>query len=197
MIDPANCQMLNQNIVKATKSAISDVMPELNDRTKDNLFEATNQANDESIKQIRAEVEKVVSEKVESAERRCILKTVFEDELLESYNSWDNILFVGVKEDRSSDKKVSESYSQSMQKVLQLAEKVGANVASDNISIAHRLASRNQSKERPIIVNISRRIAKIEILQEKKHLGTLQDLKRIKLFEDLISPRLRVFQYNK
>ena len=87
-----------------------------------------------------------------------------EAELLESYNTWDNIRIVGVKEDRSSDNKVSESYSQSMQNVLQLAEKVGANVASQDISIAHRLPSRNKSKECPIIVKFSRRIAKLEIL---------------------------------
>ena len=73
-----------------------------------------------------------------------------EVELLKSYNRRDNIRIVGVKEDRSSENKISESYSQSMQNVLQLAEKVVANVASHDISIAHRLPSRNQSKERPI-----------------------------------------------
>ena len=178
MTDPALCQMLNQTIVKATKSPISEVMPEMNDRIKDNLLEAINKANDESIKQIRTEVEKVVSEKVESAERRCKLKTVFEDELLEFYNRWDNIRIVGVKEDRSFDNKISEKYSQSMQKVLQPAEKVGRNVASHNISIAHRRPSRKQSKERPIMVNFARRIAKMEISLKNKYLGTLQDLKQ-------------------
>ena len=120
-----------------------------------------------------------------------------EAELLESYNTWDNIRIVGVKEDRSSDNKVSESYSQSMQNVLQLAEKVGGNVASQDISIAHRLPSRNKSKECPIIVKFSRSIAKLEILQEKKHLGALQDLKFVKIFEDLTLPRLRYFNYMK
>ena len=165
MTDPANCQMLNQTIVEATKSLISEVMPEMSDRIKDSLLEAINKAVDDGIKQIRVEVEKFVSEKLESAERRCKLKTMSEAELLESYNRRDTIRIVGVKEDRSSGK-VSESYSQSMQNVLQLAEKMGASVASQDISIAHRLPSRNQSKDRPIIVKFSRRIAKIEILQK-------------------------------
>ena len=118
-----------------------------------------------------------------------------EAELLESYNRWDNIRIPGVKEDRSCGNKVSESYSQSMQNILQLAEKVGANVASQDISITHRLPSRNKNKERPIIVKFSRRIAGIEMLQKKEHIGTLQDLKHVKIFEELTLPSLRFFKY--
>ena len=91
-----------------------------------------------------------------------------EAELLESYKKRDTIRTVGVKEDRSSYNKVSENYLQSMRCVLQLAEKVGANVASQDISIAHRLPSRNRSEEHPIIVKFSRRTAKIEMLQKKE-----------------------------
>ena len=98
---------------------------------------------------------------------------------------------MGVKQDRSSDNKVGKNYSQSMQNGLQLAGNVGANVASQNNSIARCLPSHNQSMERPIIVKFSRRIAKTEIPQTKKQLGTLSDLKHIKISEDLTLPSLR------
>ena len=59
--------------------------------------------------------------KVDSAKRRCKLKTMSEAELRESYKGQDIIRNVGIKEDQSRDNKVSESYSQSTQTVLQLA----------------------------------------------------------------------------
>ena len=109
MTDPATCQMLNQTIVAARKNSISEIMPEMNDRIRGNLLEAINKTVDEGIKQIKTEVEKVVSEKVESAERRCNLKTMSEAELLESYKRRDNTRDVGTKEDRSSGNKAIRS----------------------------------------------------------------------------------------
>ena len=84
----------------------------------DSFLEALNKAVDAGIKQMRTELAKVVSENLESAERRCKLITMPQLELLEAHNGRDNIRSVGVKEDRSSDK-VNEGYSQSMQNVLQ------------------------------------------------------------------------------
>ena len=129
MTDPGTCQMLNQIIVKATKSAISEVVRELSDRIKDSLLEAINKAIDEGVEQTRTEVEEVISEQVEKAERRCELKTMSAAELFEFYKWQENIRIVGVNQNRSSDSKVSESYSQSIQNVLKLAENVGANIA--------------------------------------------------------------------
>ena len=40
MTGPATCQMLNQTIVEATKSARSDVMPEMSETIRDSLLEA-------------------------------------------------------------------------------------------------------------------------------------------------------------
>ena len=166
----------------------------MSDRIKNNFLETLNRAIDESIKQIRTEPENVVSEENESAERRRKTKTVSEAKLLESYKRQDNIRIVGVNEDRSSDNKISKSYSQSMQNVLQLDERVGATVPEHNISIAHRLPSRKQSQKRRIFVRFSRRKAKIEMLQKKKHHGTLQKTKHIQVFDDLSLPRLRFFK---
>ena len=70
-----------------------------------------------------------------------------------------------------------------MQNVLQLAENVTANAASQDISIVHRVPSRNQSEEGPIILKLPRRVAQIVMLQKRKHLGTLQDLELIKLLK--------------
>ena len=99
MAELAVCQMLNQTIVEATKSAMSEVMPELSDRMKNNFLEPANKAVDESIKQIKTEVEKAVIEKTEGAERRCEIETMFEAELFESCNRRNTIRHVGVKKD--------------------------------------------------------------------------------------------------
>ena len=59
------------------------------------------------------------------------------------------------------------------------------------------LLSRNQSKERPIMVQFSKRTSKIEMLQKKKHPKRLQDLKSNKNFVGLTLSRLRFFKYMK
>ena len=40
MTDQPNCRLLNQTIVEVTKSAMSEVIPEVSDRTKDSSLEA-------------------------------------------------------------------------------------------------------------------------------------------------------------
>ena len=106
MTDRNTYQIINETIVEATKSAKSEVMPEMSDKIKKSLLEAINEAVVEGIKQIKTTGEKEVSENVESAERRCKLETISKAELLECYNRRDNITVVGVTEDRSSDNKV-------------------------------------------------------------------------------------------
>ena len=83
-----------------------------------------------------------------------------------------------------------------MQNVLQLAEKMSANFALMDISIVHRLPSRNQSKERLSIVRFFRRVAKIEMLQKKKHLGRLQDLKHVKIIQRPDFTEASIFRIN-
>ena len=64
------------------------------------------------------------------------MKTMSGAVLLESYKKRYNNRSVGVKEDQSSDDKISESYLQLTQNVLQVAEaeKLGANVASGHLN---------------------------------------------------------------
>ena len=86
-------------LVEAQKSVTSEVLTEMSDRIKNSLLEATNKAVYESIKKMRIKVEKVVSENVESTERRLKLKTMFEAEFIEPYNKQDNIRSLVVKDD--------------------------------------------------------------------------------------------------
>ena len=147
-------------------------MPEMSDRIKYSLLEAINKAVDGGINRIRTEVGEIINEKLESAERRCELKTMSDVEFVESFNRPDIISIVGVNEDRSSDNKISESYSQSIPKVFQLGQTAQANVTWQDISIGHRLPKSNQNKQCPINVKLSGCRAKIEMLQKKKHLWT-------------------------
>ena len=104
LIDRATRQMLNQTIVEAIKGALYEEISEMSDRIKYNLLETINKAVEGGIIQIRTEVEKLVSQNFETANRRYEVKIMSEAELFESYNTRDEIRIVGVKDSRSSDR---------------------------------------------------------------------------------------------
>ena len=62
-----------------------------------------------------------------------------------------------------------ESYDETIDKVFDRSEKIRANVTINDVSIAHRLPTRNENiREKPVIVRFNRRIAKFKKLQNKK-----------------------------
>ena len=91
-----------------------------------------------------------------------------EAEQLETYNRRDNIKILQLREDINENGNfVGENMEHTMQKVLQLSQKLDAKIDEKDISIAHRLPTR-KGNIRPIIVKFSRRVAKVEILRKKK-----------------------------
>ena len=85
-----------------------------------------------------------------------------------------------------------ESYDETIDKVNDRSEKIGANVAINEFSIAHGLPTRKKNiREKPVIGRFNRRIAK---LKSKKKLSGNEHTSTIRIFEDLSLPRLKFMQ---
>ena len=122
--------------------------------------------------------------------RQTELKTKCEAETLETYNRRENLRILGIKSSQTY-----EDNDTTAEKVVEVAKLIGANVSSTDISIAHRLPSRKQD-EKPIIVRFARRIARLNILRNKKKLKET-NASNIRVFEDLTTARLRFFNIMK
>ena len=143
---------------------------------------------DQSVKSLVEEHFKTYKEEIrkemENADRHNALRTKCEAETLETYNRRENLRILGAPcSEGYEDNKTTEC------KVLELAKTIDAEVVSSDISIAHRLPSRRPGSK-PIIVRFARRIARINILKNKKKLKDLAG-NQIRIFEDLSTARIR------
>ena len=93
-----------------------------------------------------------------------------EAEVLETYNRRDNLRVVGIEcETEYEQNEVTEM------KVLDLAKKIEVTMASSDVSFAHQLPT-NKPGPKPIIVRFARRIARINMLRNRKNLQEKKDL---------------------
>ena len=83
-----------------------------------------------------------------------------------------------------------------MDRVADLASVPEAEVSANNISIAHPLPTKKPGP-RPLIVCFSRRVAKVNLLRNKKNLEKFDNLKNVRIFEDMTAPRLKFFNLMK
>ena len=125
-----------------------------------------------------------------------------EDEQLENYNGRDNLKILGFPEQVQRDSNgnsIFENYDKTINNVIQLATNIGVNVTPADISIAHRLPTRTNNANRPIVVRFSRRVAKIKILQKKKKkaIKDNEQSAQIQVFEDLTSTRVNFMKFMK
>ena len=123
---------------------------------------------DQSIKSLIAEhfnsFTTEIKEEMDIRERNNTLRGKCEAEVLESYNRRENLRVVGIEcETEYEQNEVTET------KVLDLAKKIEVTMASSDISIAHRLPT-NKPGPKPIIVRFARRIARINMLRNRKKL---------------------------
>ena len=100
-----------------------------------------------------------------------------------SYNRRDNVKISNLKMDEG---KSREEYNETLDKVLEVIDRVESVVEASEISIAHLLPG----KRNPIIVKFNRRVAKLELREKKKKLGEADDMNYISVVEDIIRPRL-------
>ena len=123
------------------------------------------------------------------------LKALSEAELFETCNRRENLRIFCLPEETTQSldgKRLSESYDQTINKLVNLACEMGAAVDKNDISIAHRLPSKGNGN-RPVIVRFSRRVGKIDLLKKKKTL-TKKQFERVSVYEDLTKARLHFLQ---
>ena len=112
--------------------------------------------------------------------------------MLESYNRRENRRIIGIEADTGS-----EDNDVTASEVVEVATKIGAKVSETDISIAHRLPTR-KAGPKPIIVRFARRVARINLLKNRKRLAEPElNLNNIRVFEDLTTARVRFFNMMK
>ena len=84
---------------------------------------------------------------------------------LEQHTRKDNIRLFGVP-DENKNEKVEET----IEKTVQILNKIGVSVSKADVSIAHRLGSFDISKRRPIIAKFVKRTHKMQALQNRRKL---------------------------
>ena len=89
-----------------------------------------------------------------------------------------------------------ESSADVMDSVVDLASVLEAEVSANDISIAYSLPTKKPGP-RPLIVRFSRRVAKVNLLRNKKNLENFDNLKNVRIFEDMTAPRLKFFNLMK
>ena len=111
------------------------------------------------------------------------LSSLFNADSNEQYGRRDNIRIFGVKEEADEDV---------YQKVVDVARKVGHQISKTDISICHRVPSRNVKKDegRPIIVKFVRRQTKSGLMANKKSLKDCEE--KIFINDDITLLRARL-----
>ena len=173
-------------LLKRIESMIEKSMAKFVAEVKLSLEQSVKTLIDEHFKTFKSEMK----EEIDQSERHNTLRVKCESEMLESYNRRENLRIVGMT---SGDGYETNETTEA--KVLELAKKIDANVVSSDISIAHRLPSKRPGPK-PIIVRFARRIAKINILRNKKKLQE-PGWNQIRVYEDLTTARMRFFNLMK
>ena len=178
------------NLAKKVEGAISNsvnaLIPKLLDDIKVQIKEVINLAITEAISKVKDELMIWVKGEISHKEKKVNLKTLSESELLENYKRRDNVKILGLKETNAGQREMMET---KIKKIVDISYALEAQISENDISIAHRLPSRNAGNK-PVIVRFARRIKKIYLLKKKKNLINHEDLRDIKLFEDLSAARV-------
>lgn len=120
---------------------------------------------------------------------RACLTNKYEIDKLEQYMRRDNIRISGIKEEEGETEDILEA------KVLGLANNLGVELESRDISVAHRLGKPtegNKDRPRPVIVRLCQRKKKTQIMKKKKEMKTWKDV--IYMNEDLTPLRVALLK---
>ena len=159
-------------------------MPDIVRTIQDQLTTKNKAAVDESLISLREDITKEVKETVFYAEESD-LKAKCESEMLESYNRRENVRIIGMPE----------SSTDVMDRVVDFASVLEAEVSANNISIAHPIPTKKPGPR--LIVRFSRRVAKVNLLRNKRNLEKFDNLKNVRIFEDMTATRLKFFNLMK
>ena len=94
--------------------------------------------------------------------KRTVQVLTFRNDDLEQYTRRDNVKINGLTETDNED---------TIQQVVQLAQKAGVDIDTNGISVAHRLpGNRHTNKPRTIIANFVRRVNRTDLMRKKANL---------------------------
>ena len=116
---------------------------------------------------MKTEIMGELREDIVFVDKKSELKTLCETEQMETYNRRDNPKILGVNKNLHEDGHL-EAPLETIEKVLNVSNIIESKVTANDISLAHRLGTK--STTRPIIVRLSRRIAKVIMQPNKKKL---------------------------
>ena len=176
---------ISHKIQAAVEQLMQKIVPQIIESLEKKIIASVEQAVNYAVAGIK---EKLMINVMSQQKNNCYLKTL--SEKLESYNRRDNIRILGLLMNETR-----ENYDETIDTVFDMSEKIGANVTVHNISIAHKLPTRNKNtREKPVIVRFNRRIAKVKILRSKKKLPENEHTSTIKIIEDVRLPRIKFMQ---
>ena len=135
---------------------------------------------------MKIELQDELGQKTNSAVNKTDLKAMAHSEELEQYNRRENLRISGIPEATYIDPNGTtrpETSKASVHKFVELGRFLENEINEQDISIAHRLPTK-KSGQRQLIVRFSRRITKINILQNKKSLAKAAETKDVKIYED-------------
>ena len=128
---------------------MKNAIPGMIESIKSELREFVKITVDHSIKELKNEMMQFVQAETDEVQAKNEAIALCEAEQLETYNRRDNVKIFGVNEE---DPRKYEQPELTMQKVLNVAGQIEADVNEVDISIAHRLPTRGTT--RPIIVSV-------------------------------------------
>ena len=156
-------------------------------------------AIDNALAKMKRELQDELLQKISSGVSKTDLKAMAHSEELEQYNRIENLRISGIPEARYIDQNGTtrpETSQASVHKVGELGRFFESEINEQDMSISHRLPTKKPG-HRQLIVRFSRRITKINILQNKKNLAKAAETKGAKIYEDSAAPRLRFFNMMK
>ena len=135
--------------------AIASSIPTIVSQLRSELQTTIRAAVAEAIAALKKDLLNEVNENLVFAEQRSDLKTLFESEQLENYNRRDNLKIFGLEEDTRTDetgRMIGEKPEQTITKVVEVANAIGAKVDPVDISIAQTTRTKNTtSSDRQIL----------------------------------------------
>ena len=189
-----------QKTVESTiKVSLENSMPIFIAKIQDEVQKTMVTAIDNALAKMKRELQDELMQKINSAVNKTDLKAMAHSEELEQYNRRENLRISGIPEATFIDQNGTtrpETSNASVHKVVELGRFLESEINEQDISIAHRLPTKKPG-HRQLIVRFSRRITKINILQNKKNLAKAAETKDVKIYEDLTAPRLRFFNMMK
>ena len=187
----------SRTISDTIEEKMKAIIPQIVQKIKESLKTTFEEMLNKAIGEAKLEVKNEVKRQMAWQSREMTLKALSESEVIETYIRRENVRIMGIPENATNDNRQNwESSDATTVKVIDIANKVGSNLEKSNISIAHRLPTRSQGP-RPIIARFANRSSRIDLLRNKKKFKDIDELKNVRVFEDLTLARVKFFNMMK